>query len=370
MELPEVEYRDEASNSSELMDLNENGNKVTIEFIKVENDEETTQYVEEFDSEEPIINDENNMDTDTDTEATMTKEEFAISLINSVREFSVLWKHTKHGYSDPKAGQDAWNKLSEKFGMPAALLRKKWKLLRQQFRTNRAKMRQMREFDKNYQPPWFAFDAMRYLKEASEGPETETAVEAIEIPVEESSNGCAENEPTCADEIDTQSVILELIEQVKHAPLLWDQSCLLYNNKNKQTEAWKKIAERMNLSVDEAEIKQSLPVTSTTKHPVPKKRVSSAAPVKRHVPSLVAFEPSLPTPVNVNQPLSNPITVKRIVSSTAHLPPTVEPTVRNCKRRFNGTTMNTTPKLLCRTPNSSSLVASKPVLVDLPSGSK
>lgn len=423
MELPEVECRDEVSTSSEPMDLIEEGNNGTIEFIKVEHDEET-QYVDEFDLEESEMEDGNKSIEETET--AMTKEAFILSFINAVRQMPILWKQNRHGYRNPKAVLAAWDTLSVKFGIAPEHLRTKWTLLRSQFRSNRAKMRQ--STNKNYQPPWFAFDAMSFLEESRDETETETTAEAILTPVEDD-DGCAESDPTYADEVDTQSVVLELIKQIKHTPLLWDQSCLLYNNKTKQLAAWKKIAERMNFSVGELkmkwqrlraqlrnvlnkmkaqssaglpvnrptwfgfdamlfvlknmhvdgigldlteDIKQSLSITPTQTKPglkavLVKHAMPKTVDVKHLVPTLAAVKPPMSTPIPINQPLSKPITIKRFVPRAAPLSPAVKPNIRDYKRRYIGATINTPPKLLRLTSHSSSPDTPNPAPLVLPS---
>uniref|UniRef100_A0A182MB06 MADF domain-containing protein n=1 Tax=Anopheles culicifacies TaxID=139723 RepID=A0A182MB06_9DIPT len=71
----------------------------------------------------------------------LSKEEFVLALINAVREKPILWKRHTKGYKDLKATHEAWNTLSERFGIQSEYLREKWKILRAQFRTNRTKLR-------------------------------------------------------------------------------------------------------------------------------------------------------------------------------------------------------------------------------------
>ncbi|XP_052895611.1 uncharacterized protein LOC128302798 [Anopheles moucheti] len=412
-----MDYRDEGSSSSESLNFSENGAKGMIEFIGVENDEET-----QFDNEisldsvrKPSAKYGNDvMEDEDDTidmmmEAEMTKEKFVLMFIESVRNRPILWNYNSRGYRDPCVVQEAWNSLSEQFGIPAKHLKGKWKVLRAQFRNNCAKLRKMQASsdNKNY-PTWFAFEAMRFLSDLNGKVE----------PNASAGSSCVQNKSTQGDENDKQSVILELIQQVKQTPVLWDQSWPLYNTKAGHM-AWNTIAKRMNLPVDDLKLKWTTlrsqlriilnkikiqsssglpvrkptwyafeamqfvlknrntngvgpnftleatqPITVTTKPYVPKavtiKRfVSTTATPEQPEPTPVEVKQHMPDPLTVIHPLPKPVTIKRIVAKPEHLSPMSKPYFRNFKRRYNGSTVTTPPKLV-RITSHSSQSTSKP----------
>uniref|UniRef100_A0A182N887 MADF domain-containing protein n=1 Tax=Anopheles dirus TaxID=7168 RepID=A0A182N887_9DIPT len=171
-----------------------------IEFIKV-------QFVPSAVLEDQYINEDN-------MEAVEKMEEAVLMLIDCIKRKPELWKLDEPSYRVPLAHHEAWHTLSSKFGIPAEDLKDKWALLRTQFRANLAKVRASRRsgMDKEYQPTWFAYEAMKFLRDTN--------------------NYCSQ---------DTM-------------PELWNrksENC----NKSAQSKCWEKLATKFQMPVEDAKAK-------------------------------------------------------------------------------------------------------------------
>uniref|UniRef100_A0A182S3P5 MADF domain-containing protein n=1 Tax=Anopheles funestus TaxID=62324 RepID=A0A182S3P5_ANOFN len=155
-----MDDRDEASNSCES---------------------EQRKCVDAVDLEEPFLTEENDsmeftMSKYMSIRMEMSKEKFVLMLIHAIRKLPILWKQNAKGYRDPTLVQEAWDTLSQQFELPAEHLKEKWQTLRSQLRSINSKMkRNHATLDKNYRPTWFAYEAMRFLKEPYDK-QTETPV--------------------------------------------------------------------------------------------------------------------------------------------------------------------------------------------------
>uniref|UniRef100_A0A182PGH4 MADF domain-containing protein n=1 Tax=Anopheles epiroticus TaxID=199890 RepID=A0A182PGH4_9DIPT len=279
----------------------------------------------------------------------MLKEEVVLALINTIRRKPILWKQNAPGYRDLTAQQQAWQSVANQYGVPVEQLKLKWRMLRTQFRSNLSKIRYKRmegTGELNYQPTWFAFEAMKFLRDIPELNAPGTTTNATTTATSQADVSLPTGEPTLhgyPEDIDTHEICLELINRIKHKPILWDKKHPEYSNSSRHIEEWREIADSMQLPV--ADIKRKWQHLRVQFRNNLKNIKIRSTPGCKYKPTWFAFDAMQFVRKNVTIDLKkladkNPeMKVKHLVPvpvpkpSTTSQTPSVKPLVREYKRR-------------------------------------
>lgn len=86
-----------------------------------------------------------------------------LEFIEDYRGFRVLWDPNTKGYHIKQIKYEALKKLSRKYGTEVRIIRSKIKSLRSSFHREHGKVISGKRRGINYQPMWFAYEAIRFI---------------------------------------------------------------------------------------------------------------------------------------------------------------------------------------------------------------
>lgn len=86
-----------------------------------------------------------------------------LDFIEDYRSFNVLWDPNTKGYHIKQVKYEALKQLSRKYGTEVRVIRSKIKSLRSSFHREHGKVISGKRRGVNYQPTWFAYEAIRFI---------------------------------------------------------------------------------------------------------------------------------------------------------------------------------------------------------------
>ncbi|XP_055856298.1 uncharacterized protein LOC129919450 [Episyrphus balteatus] len=86
-----------------------------------------------------------------------------LEFIEDYRSFNVLWDPNTKGYHIKQVKYEALRQLSRKYGTEVRVIRSKIKSLRSSFHREHGKVISGKRRGVNYQPMWFAYEAIRFI---------------------------------------------------------------------------------------------------------------------------------------------------------------------------------------------------------------
>uniref|UniRef100_A0A182K5U9 MADF domain-containing protein n=1 Tax=Anopheles christyi TaxID=43041 RepID=A0A182K5U9_9DIPT len=91
-------------------------------------------------------------------------QEVILELIKEIKQKPVLWDITHPLHKNAAVQFRAWKTLSDRLNLPITDMKRKWQHLRVQFRNNLRKVESMSTPEEVYEPSWFAFEAMQFIR--------------------------------------------------------------------------------------------------------------------------------------------------------------------------------------------------------------
>uniref|UniRef100_A0A1S4GNV5 MADF domain-containing protein n=1 Tax=Anopheles gambiae TaxID=7165 RepID=A0A1S4GNV5_ANOGA len=90
--------------------------------------------------------------------------EVILELIRHIQQRPALWDKTHQYYKNAAVQYRAWKTLEQRLHLPIADMKRKWQHLRVQLRNNLRKVKAMSAAGEEYQPTWFAYEAMQFIR--------------------------------------------------------------------------------------------------------------------------------------------------------------------------------------------------------------